>query len=280
MKLRLVEILLAIAVGASLLPQNLMAQGRQNLEPPPSSAEQPGTARDLKSPGGKKVGNWMDISIQSAGAFLIILCNARGGCPGFSASLTTVNNAENRGSAADSSTTTSENSRSSGPTVGPVFQFYSGGDWGKNAVKPQRTGTNLPQRNAKWLTPVDLTVSRNAGVTTLFAPGEYVNGNLKNGVIFGTRSAKAKSLVSELLEVNTYLKREGFAMSEFISGESCSKTKLSGFSPKTNADEKVAVVTCSLNAGELFYAISVSSGQKEESYSRLNSEIVKSVVFR
>lgn len=122
---------------------------------------------------------------------------------------------------------------------------------------------------------------------TVALPGEYVNGDLANGVILGLLDlnnagfeAATETYVRETIVNNKYLRRIGGPQSDAVDGVPCIINRMEGLSPKTHYVESVVAYTCRRSPQELFYVVTVNSGPYAGRYEEENSRITQSISFR
>jgi hypothetical protein len=158
-------------------------------------------------------------------------------------------------------------------------------------LNPGIAGANsrsMPQRPSFFFnTPSGWQTYGDQSSVTVAPPSEYVNGDLRNGVILGlfdlnntSFETGTETYVRQLVSNNKYLRRVGSPQSSIVDNVPCITNRLDGLSPKTSDVENVVVYTCRRNAQKLFYVVTVNSGRNSNRYEEENSRITQSISFR
>ncbi|MBX3291558.1 MAG: hypothetical protein KF881_01560 [Acidobacteria bacterium] len=208
--------------------------------------EDSGGQRDRRE---RRNGRRSQIVIQSIGAAAIIYCNQTQKCGGFNASLSTIpgSTSPEYGSYPPPVYGGRNDDIPSGST-GPVFPFSPS----------TTTGSSIP---SGWS-------SIRRGQLTIIAPfGDFTNGELRNGVIFGRASGQTStSVAASLTRGSTYLKSKGMREKIHLGNRMCDLFLFEGFSPKLKLNEEVGVYICSKANGLFTYALAVGSGNNAARY--------------
>jgi hypothetical protein len=147
---------------------------------------------------------------------------------------------------------------------------------------------SMPQRPSFFFnTPTGWQTYGDQSSVTVAPPSEYVNGDLRNGVILGlfdlnntSFETGAETYVRQLVSNNKYLRRIGWPQSHIVDNVPCITNRLEGLSPKTRVIENVVVYTCKRNAQKLFYVVTVNSGPNASLYEEANNRITQTISFR
>ena len=123
------------------------------------------------------------------------------------------------------------------------------------------------------------------GNSVSYAPeGAYGQSGITHGVMFGTDREQYADLqrasqqyVSDLMQVNNYLRQQGGFQRTTVSGRNALVTSLVGRSPITNRNERVTIVTTVLGGGDLFFMAAVAPNDEYNSYQRAFTDIMRSV---
>ena len=107
-----------------------------------------------------------------------------------------------------------------------------------------------------------------------------------HGAMVGAVQASANDLqaasdqyVSEIVQNNSYLRKEGGLQNKRLDGHQALKRRLSGISKVTSRREVVDIYTTMLNNRELFYIVQVAPYSAQRQYSRAFDEMVQSLRF-
>lgn len=199
------------------------------------------------------------ILLNIARAVIEILCAETGDCP------------------STGNTKTETRTPGNGEEVRRLSPGFAGGDL-----------RNLPrQRGFSFAPPAGWETYDERSSVTVAQPGEYVNGDLTNGVILGllelngaSFEAGTETYVRELISNNKYLRRVGSPEGNAVDNIPCITTRMEGQSPKSRHVEKVVVYTCKRSMQKLFYVVTVNSGPHSNWYDEQNLRITQSISFR
>ncbi len=118
-----------------------------------------------------------------------------------------------------------------------------------------------------------------------YAPeGAYGQSGITHGVMFGTDREQYADLqrasqqyVSDLMQVNNYLRQQSGFQRTTIGGRNALTTTLVGRSPLTNRNERVTIVTTTLGGGDLFYMAAVAPNDEFTTYQQAFLNIMRSL---
>lgn len=219
-----------------------------------------------------------EVVMQSIGGALIIICNVTNRCGGFTATLATTGRTEYPQYSGATPPIFSEGSAgtTSVPTArGPVFPFAPSAN-GLGTVRGAVVPTNQSSAGYLGSVPAGWNVTKASGSTTVAPPSGKMDGNLNNGVIFGSilLVGPAESVATRLISANSYLRGDGATYAASIGSTRCYKFQYAGYSHKSHAMENVDVYVCPKSNG-YFYAISVSSGADAEGQKVENVRVIR-----
>ena len=170
------------------------------------------------------------------------------------------------------------------PSESPSPDPQAFGDKRTRPAGPRNYGPASP--NFSFHTPPGWQAHEEHSSVTIAPSGEYLDGNLTNGVIFGLSDLKGASFESgtdrymrSVLSANKYLRRTGRNETNVFNGIPCNATRLIGQSPQTGHTENVIVYTCQRNT-QLFYVVNVNSGPNAGRFEEQNNRVIQSIKFR
>lgn len=261
------SLMIVIAVLLSMMTSSPLAQNRNNLDPATTENAESGNNRSSRSDGARRsCGRTTEVIVQALGGAAVIYCKTTNKCGGFSAVLSTIPRTEYPQNHGTNIPVYDQGSADGVPQGdGPVFPFHPG-----STRNSQSVTTNIP---SGWKV-------HSIGRSTIVAPeAGMVNGDLRNGVVFGFAIGQtAQEVASRLLKQSTYLTTDGVIYRVNLNNKSCYKFKYRGYSTRSGLVENVEVYVCPSNETEFAYAISVSSGSRSEYYRNQNLLVVRNAL--